>query len=95
MKGKYVIVRAEGAGVLFGILESKNGREVHLKNVRKLHYWEGAAAPEGLANDGTSKPDSCRFTVTVSEMIVDNCLQVIPCTEKAIESIKSVKEWKA
>jgi hypothetical protein len=43
MKGEYVIVRCNNAGVFFGIYESKEGNELTLTNVRKLHYWSGAA----------------------------------------------------
>jgi hypothetical protein len=95
MKGKYVIVRADRAGVFFGKLEEKNGQEVKLSDVRKLHYWDGAAAVEEISMIGTKKPDNCRFTVTVPSMVVDGVVQIIPCTEKSIEIIKSVKEWKA
>lgn len=95
MKGKYVIVRADRAGVFFGKLENKNGQEVELSNVRKLHYWDGAAAVEEIAMIGTKRPDNCRFTVTVPSMVIDAAIQVIPCTDEAIKTIQSVKEWKA
>lgn len=91
---KKVIVRANGAGVFFGELKEKNGNEVTMCNVRKIHYWDGAAAVEQLAVDGTSKPEECRFTVVVEEMTITNVLQIIPCTEKAIESLTSVAVWK-
>lgn len=95
MKGKYVIVRADRAGVFFGKLEEKNGQEVTLSDVRKLHYWDGAAAVEEISMIGTKKPDNCRFTVTVPSMVIEGAVQIIPCTEVAIETIKSVREWKA
>ena len=91
---KKVIVRANGAGVFFGELKEKNGTEVTMCNVRKLFYWDGAAAVEQLAVDGTSQPENCKFTTWVDEMIIDNVLQVIPCTEKAIKSLTEVKIWK-
>ena len=94
MKGKYVILRADKAGVFFGKFEEKNGQEVKLSDVRKLWSWEGANSVEQLALDGTKNPSGCRFTVTVDEMIIDEAIQVIPCTESAIQSIKSVPEWK-
>ena len=94
MKNKYVIVRADRAGVFFGKLEEKNGQEVTLSEVRKLHYWDGAAAVEEIAMIGTKQPDNCRFTVTVPSMVIDGAIQVIPATEKAIAVIKGVKEWK-
>lgn len=95
MKNQFVIVRADRAGVFFGKLKEKNGQEVTLTEVRKLHYWNGAAAVEELALSGTKKPNDCRFTVTVPVMTVDGSCQVIPCTEEAIKSIQSVKEWRA
>lgn len=95
MKGKFVIVRADRAGVFFGKLENKNGQEVELSEVRKLHYWSGAAAVEEIAMIGVKNPNDCRFTVTVPNMVVDGGCQTIPCTEEAISVIKSVKEWKA
>lgn len=91
---KKVIVRANGAGVFFGELKEKNGNEVTMCNVRKIHYWDGAAAVEQLAVDGTSNPEECRLTVVVEEMTITNVLQIIPCTEKAIESLTNVAVWK-
>lgn len=95
MKGKYVIVRADRAGVFFGKLEEKRGREVTLSDVRKLWYWDGANAVEEIAMIGTKKPNNCKFTVSVSSMLIDECLQVISCTDEAVKTIKSVKEWKS
>lgn len=95
MKNKHVIVRSDRAGVFFGKLKEKKDQEVTLTEVRKLHYWDGAAAVEEIAMIGTKKPDRCRFTVTVPSMTVDGCIQVIPCTKESIEAIQSVKEWKA
>lgn len=92
--GKKVIVRANGAGVFFGTLAAKEGNEVQLTDVKKLHYWDGACAVEQLAVDGTSKPKECRFTVVVKEITILNVLQILPCTKKAIENIENVAPWK-
>lgn len=94
MIGKQVIVRANGAGVFFGTLKEKNETSVTLSNARKIHYWEGACAVEQLAVDGTTKPDNCRFTVWVDEVQIESVLQTISCTQKSIDSISSVEEWK-
>ena len=93
MLGKKVIVRANGAGVFFGTLKKKNGDEVTLNNARKLWYWEGAAAVEELALNGTQTPNDCKFTVFVDEICIMNVLQILPCTEESIKSIESTKEW--
>ena len=88
------IVRCDRAGVFFGAIRERSGTEAVMTNVRKLWYWDGAAAVEQLAADGTSAPGDCKFTVTVPEMVVTGVIQVIPCTEKAASSLGSVKEWK-
>ena len=91
---QYYIIRANEAGVFFGQIESRNGSEVNLKNVRRLWYWNGACSLSELATDGTSRPNDCKFTVTVESMTVLNVIEIIPCTAKAVKSIKAVKEWK-
>jgi len=92
----YVIVRADKAGVFFGQLVKKEGNEVTLNNCRKLYYWRNACAVEQLALDGVkeSTKDECKFTVTVNNATINNYIQIIPCSKKAILSIKSVSEWK-
>ena len=92
----YVIVRADRAGVFFGQLIKKEGNEVTLNNCRKLYYWKNACAVEQLALDGVAKStkDECKFTVTVNNVTINNYIQIIPCSEKAILSIQSVPEWK-
>ena len=95
-KPNYVIVRTNRAGVFFGELVEEKPGEVTLTNYRKLFYWEGAAAVEELANSGTKNPNSCKFTVWIDRPSkMADPIQIIPCTNEAIESIKSVKEWRA
>lgn len=90
----YVIIRSERAGVFAGFLVSRDGQEVVLRQARRIWYWQGAASVSQLAIDGTSKPDQCKFPEAVSEMTVLTVIEVIPTTEKARESIVSVKVWR-
>lgn len=96
--GKKVIIRANRAGVFFGTLKEKHetpsGVEVVLENSRRLWYWDGAASLSQLATEGTKKPDHSKFTVTVPEHNVMQVIEIIPCTDKAIESIESVRVWR-
>jgi len=92
--GKHVIVRADRAGVFFGILTKKEGSEVQLTKARKLFYWSGASAVEQIALEGVKNPESCKFTVTNEEITVNNYIQIITCTEEAIKNIKKVEPWK-
>jgi hypothetical protein len=92
--GKKVIVRADRAGVFYGTLSAKEGNEVQMTNVKKIYYWDGAAAVEQLALDGVSKPENCRFTVYVEELTIMQVIQIITCSKKAIANIESVESWK-
>ncbi len=92
--GKHVIIRADRAGVFFGILTKKEGSEVQLTEARKLYYWSGASAVEQIALEGVKNPDGCQFTVTNDEVTINNYIQIITCTEEAITNIKKVQSWK-
>ena len=94
MENKYVIIRADRAGVFAGTLSAKNGSEVTLANARRLWYWDGAASISQLAVEGTKKPRSCKFTVRVPEIIILDVIEIIPCTDAARENIEAVPEWK-
>jgi hypothetical protein len=91
---KKVIIRANGAGVFFGTIVRKEGNEVELNNCRRLWYWDGACSISELAVNGTSAPSNCKFSVTVPEMTILDVIEIIPCSEKAVNSIESVKVWK-
>jgi hypothetical protein len=90
----YVIVRTYSAGVFAGYLESRTGREVVLRNARRLWRWYGAASLSQLAVDGTSDPRNCKFPCEVSKVDLLEVIEILEVTEKAKQSINSVKIWK-
>ena len=91
---KYVIVRSYDAGCFAGYLAKKDGREVTLKNARRLWYWSGAASLSQLAMEGVTDKDNCKFPCEVTSIIIDNVCEVIEATEKARKIISEVKIWK-
>lgn len=91
---KYYIVRADRAGVFAGNIKERNGGEVTMTNVRRIWYWDGAASLSQMAIEGVKKPENCKFTVTVPEMIILGVIEIIPCTDEAEKNIKGVPEWK-
>lgn len=94
--GKKCIIRCTNAGVFFGTVDAvEDGYAVKLSNVRKLWYWEGAAAVEELAVNGVKNPGNCKFTLVVSSMVVTEAVQIIPVTGKAADSLEAVKDWVA
>ena len=89
-----VIVRAESAGVFFGTLAEKEGNEVKLTNCRRIWKWSGAASLSELAVNGVTNPGDCKFSVPVQSIVVLGAIEIIPCEQKAIESINAVPVWK-
>lgn len=94
MKVKKYIFRGDRSGVFFGELLSRNGQEVEIGNCRRLWYWNGACSLSEIAKIGTTKPEDCKFTVTVEKLTILDCIEFIECTDKAIKVIESVPEWK-
>lgn len=94
--GKKCIVRCYCAGVFFGevkeVSSDANGLNVRLANARKVWYWDGAAGVEQLSQEGCN--DSSKITVAVSELVVANAVQIIPCSDKAVRNLEAKKEWK-
>lgn len=91
----YYIIRCARAGVFFGHIKERNGGEAVLTDVRRIWHWDGAASLSQMATEGVSKPQNCKFTVTVPEMTVLDVIELIPCTDSAVESILGVPEWRA
>ena len=93
-KQQRYIIRGDRSGVFFGEIAARDGREVSLRNCRRLWYWNGAASLSQLAAEGVRYPRDCRFTMTVEELTVLDAIEVIPCTDAACASIDGVMEWK-
>ena len=94
MKGKYCMVRTFSAGVFAGTIVSRKGKEVLLKNARRIWYWAGAASLSQLAMSGTSSPDKCKFPEPVNEVLLTEVIEIIPITLAAKKSIQGVPIWK-
>jgi len=94
-KNQYVIVRTYSAGVFAGNLESRKGKEVVLKNARRLWYWNGAASLSQLATSGSSRPQDCKFPVPVSRIELTEAIEILAVTKVAEANIKAVPVWTA
>lgn len=91
---EYKIVRTYSAGVFAGYLESRNGREVVLRDARRLWFWEGAASLSQLAMEGVSKPDECKFPCEVDKVELLEAVEILDVTAEAQESIANVPVWR-
>lgn len=91
----YVIVRTYTAGVFAGELVSRNGKEVELKNARRLWSWAGACSLSQLAMEGVKTPDECHFPCEVTRVILTEAIEILDTTEEARKSIAEVKIWES
>ena len=93
-KMKYVIARTYSAGVFAGYLESRNGREVVMRDARRIWYWEGANSLSQLAIDGTKCPDKCKFPEAVEQVLLLQAIEILRVSPTAEKSIREVPIWK-
>lgn len=93
---KKVIVRCTNAGVFFGTLKSIDWatRVAHLTECRRVWYWSGAASLSEMAAKGVANPKACKFPAPV-DIVVAEVIEVLPCTDEAVESLTSVPVWSA
>ena len=93
--GKKVIVRCNRAGVFFGELTQRDGQEVELKNARRLWYWDGAASISQIAAEGVKISYECKFTMPAESIVLLEAIEIVPCTQQAVENINAVPVWKS
>jgi hypothetical protein len=89
----YKIVRTYTAGVFAGEVESRNGKEIVLRNARRIWYWSGAASLSQLAQEGTKRPNECRFPCAVDRIELLEVIEILDVTEVARKSIEGVPVW--
>jgi len=91
----FYIVRTYSAGVFFGHIKTREGKEIVMTNTRMLWYWDGAASLSQLAMEGTSKPANCIFPCAVDRVVLTEVIEILDCTDAAVKSIQGVPIWKA
>lgn len=89
----YCIVRTYSAGVFAGFLKERSGKEGTLLYARRIYYWSGAASLSELSQQGVSKPKECKFPQEVPSVLLTEIIEILPVSEKAKNSIKSVPIW--
>lgn len=88
-----VLVRTYSAGVHFGTLESREGKEVVLTNSRRLYQWSGACSLSQVAVDGV-KLSGSKISVIVPEIILTEAIEVIPMSKQAATTMMKAEAWK-
>lgn len=89
MIGKNVIVRTYSAGVHFGTLASRDGKEAVLNDARRIWYWEGAFTLSAIALNGLG--GNSKLSVAVPEILLTEAIEIIPCTNEAAAILRGLK----
>lgn len=92
--GQKVIVRTYSAGVWFGELIEKSGREVILKNARRMYYWQAkkSISLSGVAVYGLT--DESKICPSVEKQWLE-AIEILSLTDKAISTIEEQEDVEA
>lgn len=91
-KLKPVIIRSYYAGVHFGYLRHRDGKEVTLANSRRIWRWYGAWTLSEIATTGIDQSRS-KVAATVAEITITDAYEIIACAPEAVSSIEGAK-WR-
>ena len=78
--GQYVLIRTYSAGVHFGKLMQREGKEAVLNESRRIWSWDGAFTLSKVANDGIG---SGKLSEKVDSFLVTEAIEVMPLSDKA------------
>ena len=95
MIGEKVIIRTYSAGVWFGLLEQKDGKEVILTNARRMYEWwckEGISL-SAVAVYGINQSKS-KIIEPVSRVWLE-AIEIISCSSVAIKDLEEAQNVKA
>lgn len=95
MIGEKCIIRTYSAGVWFGEIEQKSGKEVIVKNARRLWYWH---TKKGISLSAISQGDidlnKCNIPAAIDSVWLE-AIELIPCTKDAIKTLEGAKAHEA
>jgi len=87
-KGQTVIIRTYSAGVHFGVIVERYGKEVQPADARRIWSWKGANTLNEIALHGLKK--GCRISEPVPTITLLEAIEIIPCLPEAVEALEAV-----
>lgn len=88
---EYVLIRTYSAGVHFGKLIQREGKEAVLNESRRIWSWDGAFTLSKVANNGVG---SGKLSETVDNFLVTEVIELMPLTSKAKEGLYGIESHK-
>ncbi len=90
--GEKVLIRDNRAGVFVTTLDAVNGKQWSGLESRKIHYWEGAGAVEGIAETGIDFHNS-RITVQTEQSNGQDLVQICVVSDDIYDQIMGAPVW--
>ena len=75
---RYVLVRTYSAGVHFGRIVKRDGKEVTLRDARRVWYWKGANTLNELVANGAG-PGS-KISEPTAKILLTEAIEIIDMT---------------
>lgn len=87
------MVRTYSSGVFYGWVDYENAENFNTEVFEAVRVWKwaGAFTLSYLSQEGTNDPGSCRFAIEIPVVKVNRWIELIPMSEKAIDSLNKVK----
>jgi hypothetical protein len=91
-KAQYVVVRTQSAGVHCGELVMREGKEVTLRNARRIWRWQGANTLHEISLRGVAS--GSKVSETVESITLTEAIEVIHAAEAGRKNLESAT-WAA
>ena len=75
---RYVLVRTYSAGVHFGRIVKRDGKEVTLRDARRVWYWKGANTLNELVTNGAGA--GSKISEPTAKILLTEAIEVIDMT---------------
>ena len=87
--GEYVLIRTYSAGVHFGKLIKREGREALLDEARRIWSWDGAFTLSKVAICGVG---SAKISTIINGFLATEVIEVMPVTDKAKANLYGISD---
>jgi hypothetical protein len=87
------VVRTTTRDVWLGEIEKRDGDNIVLTDARRLWFWSGAASLSQLAMEGVKNPGQCKFPRAVDRVELFGVIEILDCTDVAIQNLEEVRIW--
>jgi len=87
--GEYVLIRTYSAGVHFGRLIQRQGKEALLDEARRIWDWEGAFTLSKVATSGIGNG---KLSTRVDGFIATEVIEVLPLSGKSKENLYGISD---